>query len=417
MPAGHANGIEQGVARVHITRAWTMIGTIALDLLADAVAAADVFATRALDTERLGRLPDENVAYLLKMSVPRLLVPQQWHGTEVGFASVIDLVITLAHGCMSTAWCAALYAEHPWILAHFDERAQADVWGESPNVPLCMSVAAFGRGTSVSGGLELSGTWPFVSGCDHAPWFLLSTQWNVAQGDAAGARSGLCLVPRENVSIDQESWHVAGLRGTGSKSLRVEGVFVPEYRVRDSEALMMPPTFHRQTTAPLFCQPFGGTLGLVLAAVAVGGAEGAFEIFRRRASERVLRHQKRVQAADPAAHLDLSEAAMRIGAARLLLEDATEVVRLAGERSAELSVETLAELRVRKAFVVRLATEAVDRLFAASGGGALQESNPLQRFWRDVHAIHAHAGMNWSSHAQNYGSILAGLGPTINRPW
>ncbi|HEY1293765.1 MAG TPA: acyl-CoA dehydrogenase family protein [Chloroflexota bacterium] len=392
-------------------------GPITLDLHAHAVAAADVFATRALDTERLGRLLNENVAYLVEMGVPRLLVPRQWHGSELDFASVIDLVITLARGCMSTAWCAALYAEHPWILAHFDERAQADVWGETANVPVCMSVAAFGRGAPVAGGLELSGSWPFVSGCDHAPWFLLSTQWNLAEGDAAGAHSGLCLVPREDVSIDQESWHVAGLRGTGSKTLRVDGAFVPEHRVRDSTALVTPPTFHRQTTGPLFCQPFGGTLGLVLAAVAVGGAEGALEHFRRRASERVLRHQNRVQAADPAAHLDLSEAAMRIQSAGLLLRDATEVVRLAGERSSELSVETLAELRARKAFIVRLATEAVDRLFAASGGGALQESNSLQRFWRDVHAIHAHAGMNWSSHAQNYGSVLAGLGPTINRPW
>ena len=387
------------------------------DIHARAVAAAEAFAARALETERLGRLPDRSVAQLIEMDVPRMVMPRQWQGQELGFASVIDLVVTLAHGCMSTAWCAALYAEHPWILAHFDERAQADVWGNGPNVPLCMSVAAFGQGTPVDGGVELSGTWPFVSGCDHAPWFMLSTQWTPAPGDASAARIGLCLVPRKDVSIDQESWHVAGLRGTGSKTLRVNAAFVPEHRVRDSSALVRPPVFQTQSTAPLFCQPFGGTLGLVLAAVAVGGAAGALEYFRRRAAERVLRYQNRVQAADPAAHLDMSEAAMRIQSARLLLEDTCELVRLAGARSTELSTETLAELRARKAFIARLATEAVDRLFAASGGGALQETNPLQRYWRDIHAIHAHAGMNWSSHAQNYGSVLSGVGPTINRPW
>jgi alkylation response protein AidB-like acyl-CoA dehydrogenase len=386
-------------------------------LHARAAAAADVFAARALETERLGRLPDESVAQLIEMDVPRMVMPRQWAGLELDFASVVDMAITLARGCMSTAWCAALYAEHPWILAHLDEQAQADVWGAGANVPLCMSVGAVGQGRRADAGLELTGTWPFVSGCDHAPWFLLSTQWTAENGDSASLRSGLCLVPREDVTIDQESWHVAGLRGTGSKTLRVAGAFVPEHRVRDSSALTLPPVFHAQPTVPLFCQPFGGTLGLVLAAVAVGGAEGALEHFRRRAAERTLRHQNRLQASDPAAHLDLSEAALRVESARLLLQDACEMVRVAGVRSEGLSVETLAELRARKAFIVRLATEAVDRLFAASGGGALQETNPLQRLWRDVHAIHAHAGMNWSSHAQNYGSVLAGLGPTINRPW
>jgi alkylation response protein AidB-like acyl-CoA dehydrogenase len=199
--------------------------------------------------------------------------------------------------------------------------------------------------------------------------------------------------------------------------LQVDAAFVPGHRVRNAEALVVTPVFGAQPTGPLFCQPFGGTLGLVLAAVAVGGADGAFEVFRRRALERVLRHQSRVQAADPAAHLDLAEARLRTESARLLLESACEVVRVAGERASELSGETQAELRARKAFIVRLCIEAVDRLFAASGGGALQDSHAMQRFWRDVHAIQAHAGMNWSSHAQNYGSIMVGLGPTLHRPW
>jgi 3-hydroxy-9,10-secoandrosta-1,3,5(10)-triene-9,17-dione monooxygenase len=187
--------------------------------------------------------------------------------------------------------------------------------------------------------------------------------------------------------------------------------------MRDSEALVTAPNFHGRPTPPVYCQPFGGSLGLVLAAIAVGGAEGALEQFRQRASRRVLRYQNRVQAADPAAHLDLAEATLRVTSARLLLEDACETVRVAGERSEQLSGATLAELRARKAFVVRLCAEAIDRLFAASGGGALQETSPLQRQWRDTHAIQAHAGLNWSAHAQNYGGITVGLEPTIRRPW
>jgi hypothetical protein len=41
----------------------------------------------------------------------------------------------------------------------------------------------------------------------------------------------------------------------------------------------------------------------------------------------------------------------------------------------------------------------------------------MQRFRRDVFAIQALAGLNWSTHAQNYGRIAVGLGPTVQRPW
>jgi 3-hydroxy-9,10-secoandrosta-1,3,5(10)-triene-9,17-dione monooxygenase len=387
--------------------------THAQALLDGATALADTFATRALETEHLGRLPDETAAQLLELGIARVLVPGQWRGLELEFQEVITVLTTIARGCMSTAWCAALYAEHPWILAHFDERAQSDVWASGPDVPVCMSVAALGTATRVADGFELEGTWPFVSGCDHAAWFMLATNWD----EDAGPRMGLCLVPRSDVEIDHTSWRVAGLRGTGSKTLSVRRRRVPIYRMRHSEALVAAPLFQSRSTPPLFCQPFGGSLGLVLAAIAVGGADGALEHFRTRASQRVLRHQNRVQAADPAAHLDLAEATLRVTSARLLLEDASEIVRAAGERAEPLSVAALAELRARKAFVVRLCTEAIDRLFASSGGGALQETNPLQRHWRDVHAIQAHAGMNWSAHAQNYGGIAVGLEPTIRRPW
>ena len=38
--------------------------------------------------------------------------------------------------------------------------------------------------------------------------------------------------------------------------------------------------------------------------------------------------------------------------------------------------------------------QAVDKLFEASGGRGIFLDNPIQRAWRDVHAMRAHAGNN-----------------------
>jgi alkylation response protein AidB-like acyl-CoA dehydrogenase len=384
-------------------------------LLHRATVASDVLAARALETERLGCLPPETLALIIDLGVPRLVMPGEWQGLERSFQDVVDVVATLAQGCMSAAWCAALYAEHAWVLAHFDAQAQADVWNLGPDVPLAMSVASYGRVEHVTSGLRLSGTWPFTSGCDHAEWFLLA--WESEIEDPSGTQNGLCLVPRSHVSIDHASWNVAGLRGTGSKTVSVDGALVPGHRVRDSDTLTGAYWAGTDGRVPLFCQPFNGTLALVLVAVALGGAEGALQYFRQRITQRFLPRQGRVHALDPAAQLDLAESTLQIRSARLLLEDACRTVRVAGERFSDLSRSELAELRVVKAYIVRECTAAVDRLFAASGGGVLQDTNPLQRYWRDLHAVQAHGGMTWSTTALNYGSLAIGLEPTIRRPW
>jgi 3-hydroxy-9,10-secoandrosta-1,3,5(10)-triene-9,17-dione monooxygenase len=54
---------------------------------------------------------------------------------------------------------------------------------------------------------------------------------------------------------------------------------------------------------------------------------------------------------------------------------------------------------------------AVDRLFEASGGRAIFLDNPIQRAWRDVHAIRAHAGNNPEKAAVIFGRSEFGLPP------
>jgi alkylation response protein AidB-like acyl-CoA dehydrogenase len=75
-----------------------------------ATAAAEVVAARSLDTERLGMLPAETLELLLELGITRMVMPRQWRGLELGFPAVVDVVTALARGCMSVAWCAALYA-------------------------------------------------------------------------------------------------------------------------------------------------------------------------------------------------------------------------------------------------------------------------------------------------------------------
>ena len=58
---------------------------------------------------------------------------------------------------------------------------------------------------------------------------------------------------------------------------------------------------------------------------------------------------------------------------------------------------------------------AVDRLFAGSGGHALFDASPLQRFHRDIHAASHHVSLSWDTASEQYGRVLLGLEPTNRR--
>jgi len=69
-----------------------------------------------------------------------------------------------------------------------------------------------------------------------------------------------------------------------------------------------------------------------------------------------------------------------------------------------------ARYRRDKAFVARLCVQAVNRLFEASGARAVLESDPIQRFHRDVHGASHHAALTWDLPAEQFGRQALGLG-------
>ena len=169
----------------------------------------------------------------------------------------------------------------------------------------------------------------------------------------------------------------------------------PEYRTHSyQEAFHLRHPGTAVNDAPLYRLPFGIIFPNGITAPAIGVALGALETFREQSRARVnLRDQSRV-VEDPFIQFRLAEAAAEIGAARdRLLDNFAEMMRLvrAGE---EIPLEFRARYRWDAGKAIDWSVRAVDRLFEASGGRGIFLDNPIQRAWRDVHAMRAHAGNN-----------------------
>jgi 3-hydroxy-9,10-secoandrosta-1,3,5(10)-triene-9,17-dione monooxygenase len=363
------------------------------ELLRRARALVPALRARAKQGETLRRVPDETIADLVGSGVLRTCQPIRFGGSGLGWDAVCEIAMELGQGDGSQAWVANVYAEHAYILALFEERAQREVWDAAPNALLAASIVPQGNDVRpVDGGYRLSGRWAFTSGVHHADWIILA---EVAK-EAAGERHGYFLVPAADYRI-LDDWHTIGMVGTGSSSVALEDVFVPAHRVIANDDVVAGTTpGARSSDDPLLRMPILGFAQLALAAVPVGVALGMLDDFRAVLRKAIGR---------PGAELlqqRYSASAAELQAARLLLLDAARDNMERLGRGEPLGEAAAARSLRDAAYAVLLAKQTAARLFEATGGRGIYLASPMQRAFRDVEASGGHGSLNWERSALRY---------------
>jgi 3-hydroxy-9,10-secoandrosta-1,3,5(10)-triene-9,17-dione monooxygenase len=363
---------------------------------------------RAAEAEALRRTPDDTIKELQAADLFRALQPARYGGLEADPMDFFDAVIEVGTVCPSTAWVLGVVGVHSWQLALFDPQAQEDVWGEDDDVLIASSYAPTGTVERVDGGYLLSGRWHFSSGCDHAKWVFLGGVVRRPEGAPPPPDMRTFLLPEADYRID-DNWFVAGLAGSGSKDIVVDQAFVPEHRTHAFvDVLAIDSPGNAVNTAPLFRMPFGGLFCNAIAAPALGAARGALALFLEQCRSRVLVDKTRA-VEDPFVQLRLAEVTASLDGAYLQLGANVDEMRRLAESGDKPTLERRARYRWDASRTTRVCTEAVDSIFEASGGRAIFASNTLQRAFRDIHAMRAHANNNADKTAQVFARAVLGF--------
>lgn len=352
---------------------------------------ADVLEAAMPIDEALGELSGESARVLRKLGGIRNLQPAEFGGYETTMRETLETTMRIAALNPAAAWVNGVVGVHPWEIAQANSRLQTDIWGDDTGVWVASQYHPGGRARRVEGGWQLSGHWQFSSGTDHCEWTVLGGFFLDDDGalDATAGPQHFFL-PRADYTIVPDSWNIAGLRGTGSKDILVEGAFVPDYRILSANALNDGLyAEENRPESPLYALPFGTVFSYAVAATSIGIAEGALESFMSYTRNRVTVHGTR-SATDPVVLSAIGAAAADVHSSRLQLLDGADRmfdVVISGRR---LTLEERLELRRNQVRTVRRSVEAVDQVVRYAGGGSFRDDQPLQRYWRDAHVASSH---------------------------
>ncbi|MGH7094096.1 MAG: acyl-CoA dehydrogenase family protein [Stellaceae bacterium] len=362
-------------------------------------------AGRAAGCTAARTVPAETVAEYHAAGILRILQPRRFGGMQGRFSLFSRIVEELTFGCASSAWVYAVLAEHQWIIAQYPEPAQIDVWGENPLAVAASSLAPRAAAVKVAGGWRLSGRYTFSSGCDHAQWAILGAFLG-EKGDPK--HIAYLLVPLAEVEIDDD-WRVLGLAGTGSKSLVLRDVFVPEHRhvmVADLFA-GTPPGAAVYPEYPVVRAPRGFLVSYSLPPVAVALGRRALHLVCADLATRVSRGVARM-ADSEFVQATVGEAAAAIDAATLALHHGRDASTAAVDSGRRITAAEALRARRDMVYEQHQVGWALERLCELSGARWVYDSDRLQEIRRDVMTILTHHAANRAAAYAPYGAMLLG---------
>jgi alkylation response protein AidB-like acyl-CoA dehydrogenase len=355
--------------------------------------------------DRDRRLPDIVFRALAEAGLFRLWLPSAMGGPELSPVEFMQVVEAASAKDGSIGWIVANGGGMSRIAGYLPE-AIASEWFADPYEFIVSATGAIGLAEPVAGGYRVTGRWPFGSGSSHATRFMGLT--SVKDGSEASKPPICCYFAPEQVTI-HDTWHVSGLRGTGSSDFEVKDAFVAAEHTHELIAPKpsQPGIIYRIPGLTIFPWSITGT--------SLGIASGAMAAFVKSATQKKIRMGMAVRMQDrEMVQSSVGRADAIIGAARALLKEAmTELLAALDDDQGRL-VRARARLRTACAYAAEGSASVVQMLTTEAGASAIFEGNPLERAGRDINAAVKHVAMN----PQNYlvaGRVNLGMDPGTTR--
>ena len=361
------------------------------------------------EAQTLRRLPSDAVETLIDEGLFRFAMPKELGGENAGAAETVVILEAMAAIDASVAWNVMLGSEINAMAAGGMPKALAkEIFIDNPRVVMCGGGGPGGTASYAiaqpDGSVKVWGEATFISGCHNSEWCFLGAPL-VKEGEEHTANpmaARMWMLHKSQYEI-LDVWNMAGLRGSGSDTVRAVGGVVRATH-RDVELVTVPPHYDN----PVFRIPVPLRLSYNKVAIALGVARGALGSFVEIANNKIPFLSASKLAERPIAQHRMGEMEAKYRAARAYVLEAMHEVEEELRAGAEApSAMTTQNARLACTYGANACMEVVDVLHNAAGTSGMQMASPLERKLRDAHGAATH---RWVAHPlyTDLGKILLG---------
>jgi indole-3-acetate monooxygenase len=369
---------------------------------------APVIRQHADEAERERRLSPPVLAALHEAGLMRMCTPRSLGGLEVDPLTRALVIEEISGHDTAAGWTLANPLDCAYLCARLPDAGAEDIYSRGANVVIAAQFGHPMQATSTQGGYRITGRSPFISNCHDANW--VATTAVVMSGDpspAAGAPEVVvAYLPRESCQVI-DTWHVLGMRGTGSNDVTVTDVFVPTARTFPFVPEFTPGSHYQGS---LYRFPLIGMVASNLPPLLLAVARRAIEEVSMLAQGKVpvAASTKLRERASAQAKLAQAEASLRAG--RVFLYDTlreTWEATIAGET---FSLRHKADVLLALTHAVQSAVQTVELTYRMAGTSGIYMQSPLERYFRDVQVLRHHA-FGAETRYETVGQVYMGLPP------
>lgn len=373
-------------------------------LLAEAAEIGRLLRDEQDESDARGHYSDAIHRRLLEGGFYRILQPKLFGGFGTDCETYIRVIMEISRGHPASGWCYTLASSHALVLgSHFSEEAQRELFGADGDFRAAYAAGPAGVPTfeRADGGYRVTGLWPFASGIPVATHFM----GGAVIPDESGMPTPIAFaVPKSSVTV-LEDWNgdtAMGMQGSGSNSVRLSKVFVPDRHIVPSPIVRLSTESLPEGTPGTRLHGEGLFLGLIFGwfscefgAILTGAARAACEEYERQLrSKPSLFNPTRLRMEEPELQRLFGEAMCRADAAEALTLAATRLYKEQCERWMSSGIPVTAQDTARiwgtSREGCRAACEAVEMLFHSVGASVARRGERLQRYFRDVQMYRVH---------------------------
>lgn len=370
----------------------------------------ELLLTAGDEAQQIRHLPAWAAKEMVNQGLYRFTLPPELGGENLLPQEQIGVVEACSAIDGSVGWCVQINSEiNSLIIRQMDPSVAQELY-EDWGILTCAGVGPGmerARARRENGGWRLWSQGAFGSGCHNATMAMVH-RLSVGVPQEDGTSSGKAfLIPRGEFEI-VDTWNVAGLRGSGSHDVKIDGKFIPEKMTLPADLFAGCPYYENPTYRNPTQVPYNK------AAVALGIGKGAVNDFTELAvtktpwgSGSLLKDQ-----ADAAIRLGEMLSTM-LSARAWVMETQQEIIDNLGPLSAgklepDWEVTRLGLLACTHA--AQATRHVVDVIHNTAGTTASRMDHPLERRLRDAHQAASHAAISYR-HYGNWGRTFMGHEP------